>query len=408
MTIQGFYLLRQVFARNWILLVVSASTVVGGVIAARVYPFQATLAEGILAFAILNYLASCAVVIVALWLFYAKRRSRTAAIDAYSLSSERVVPLLLMAIAIISLFAIATIKGLGSGEISGRSDVFAVLESYPLWLRYLRVIAVTFCVYWAAFAIGFKLEGKILYLSLLGVLLGAFSTLSRSEFARVLFLTVIALGLSRRTKTTKTAFIVGAVAVVLGSLYTLLQGRSIRGIIEALTRVLESRWLYASFSYYLSSTLVEFKSELHDVLYPFFGYMVDKPLTLLFNIPNAVDAEFVSSMRRLGPGLSANVVYPWWAFFWSVFGWPGLAIKAAFAGILVYQSLRTGWLFTSTLLLYSLLFDGRHPLLTSENVLALFTCLGVDFSVHRRRTRHARLRMLPFRRRGNWIRQNSQ
>ncbi|HIF9190434.1 TPA: hypothetical protein ACX6PH_003441 [Photobacterium damselae] len=118
---------------------------------------------------------------------------------------------------------------------------------------------------------------------------------------------------------------------------------------------------YRSYSFYLSEYIYKDYNFL-NVFYPFFGYVSNYFNNLFCSGCGAYGSDFVVSYRYLGvnPDYNtmylANVIYPWWSFFVSSFGFLGVVIKVAYNWLILHLLLKYKFRLTFCFVVCNLLY----------------------------------------------------
>lgn len=142
----------------------------------------------------------------------------------------------------------------------------------------------------------------------------------------------------------------------------------------------EDLFLYQSYSMYLAQISSSFASEHGKYFYPFLGYFSDY-FHRAFGGEHMVDSNFVIDFHIFNSDVrahSANVLYPWWSWFYGAYGYAGLIFKMVYMLFLLYSSIALRLFPLFLLFLYWILFSGytKIPFLTLDAfILLLFVML---------------------------------
>lgn len=172
---------------------------------------------------------------------------------------------------------------------------------------------------------------------------------------------------------------------VLAGIITIFQGRS-SDLSSGLELAFDSLFRYQSFPFHLSEFAIENSSLGNEkVLFPFFGFMSERFFSIFFDIsaPISVNGStFISDFHHLGfyGKYSANVLYPWWSWFYGSFGWMGLFLKFLYIlfimRFLLWSKLYiTFYFFISVLLFTSWM---KHPLINNDSIYFFTGIIFVD------------------------------
>jgi len=147
---------------------------------------------------------------------------------------------------------------------------------------------------------------------------------------------------------------------------------------------------YYSMSYFLAERLLSTTFEHINIsVFAFMGFMSD----WLFYKLGLNDAPivaggtgFISENLVVGENYGANVLYSWWVWFYSAFGWFGIPLQVIWS-VIILEALRklnlqiTFLYFTAGIFFF---FWYRHPFLSAENVYALFAFVAFDLLINRK------------------------
>ncbi|EGR3326782.1 hypothetical protein DXE02_10065 [Vibrio parahaemolyticus] len=144
---------------------------------------------------------------------------------------------------------------------------------------------------------------------------------------------------------------------------------------------------YRSFSFYLADYVNQLESY-YMILYPFLGYGAGKFNEIFSSSANLYNNEFVMVYRNIGffngNYYLANVIYPWWSFFFQSFGIIGLFIKPVYLffifKVVTLFRLRVTLFF---LIVYNIfLAQQTHMLLTINSYVLFFSLIVFDLIVN--------------------------
>lgn len=146
---------------------------------------------------------------------------------------------------------------------------------------------------------------------------------------------------------------------------------------------IEDLFLYQGYSLYLAQVSVEHSNLGSKYFFPFFGYFSEY-FYRIFGGNHAVDSEFIMRFHVFNSDIrthSANVVYPWWSWFYGAYGLLGLILKPIFSFLVLWFSLRKRFFPVFILILYWVLFTGpvKHPLITLDAYVMLFFAFFIAF-----------------------------
>ncbi|MBY7869534.1 hypothetical protein KW423_00240 [Vibrio fluvialis] len=154
--------------------------------------------------------------------------------------------------------------------------------------------------------------------------------------------------------------------------------------------VLEKILKYRAFSFYLSDILINSNVFSYKLLYPFFGYPYEWIISKFYPDIIYFDSNFIVSYHYLGgdnnnPYL-ANVIYPWWSFYFYSFGPFGLILKALWCFLILRMLLMFRFFFTAIYSIALLLYIGQFsfPLISINALATIFLLIAVDLAVRLR------------------------
>lgn len=148
---------------------------------------------------------------------------------------------------------------------------------------------------------------------------------------------------------------------------------------------LEDYFLYGGYSFYLAEFAINYAYEHDKYLFPFFGYVSEflGREFLIVSPSSAIDSDFVLRFKIFYSDYRqhfANVIYPWWAWFYGAFGYLGLLFKALFIYLLLIFSFRV----KSYPLVFILIYWGMFttplsfPIISLDGFFTLFFVIFVD------------------------------
>ncbi len=177
-------------------------------------------------------------------------------------------------------------------------------------------------------------------------------------------------------------FITLIVIIFLASYITVLQGRE-DNVYSAFSKIFTTLFRYKSYSFYLSEIAIDISSGAEKLPFPFFGFLSEKLLSYIVVIDNPIsiyNSDFVSKFHFLGSSYRANVLYPWWSWFYGCFGFLGLIIKAIYVYFLLRVMLYFKLNLTLFFFLYVLLFSSvvRHPFLNAIGFYSILSLVLFD------------------------------
>ena len=162
---------------------------------------------------------------------------------------------------------------------------------------------------------------------------------------------------------------------------TIYQGRA-DSIIDGALNVSEALFRYRSYSFYLSQFVFEISGDVDKILFPFFGWISERLLTVFGGIEQPIStsgSDFVYKFHFVGD-YRANVLYPWWAFFYGKFGVIGLFLKMIYCFLLFriligFRMPLTLLYFFYILLIYQFV---RHPFINASGAYSFISIVLVD------------------------------
>lgn len=233
-----------------------------------------------------------------------------------------------------------------------------------------------------AFLYPFKRRFRVIVLT--GATLLMAYQFSRSPIIFMGLTSVILVKLTDRKIRLRTTLIALTLITIIVGLTTVLQGRS-ENIIEGLSNSTEALFRYRAYSFYLAQFSIELPPDIDKVFFSLFGWFSERILTVFIDIDNPIStngSEFVYRFH-FAQNFRANVVYPWWSFFYGSLGIPGLFLKALFIWIMLRVALIFRLPFTLLYLMYVCLFYqyARHPFLNAASCYSFIALVSLDLSL---------------------------
>lgn len=232
----------------------------------------------------------------------------------------------------------------------------------------------------------FNYSKKIIILLLIGATSGVVFQLSRSSLLQMLLLSIILISLESFNSKKIILFGITTVVTVLVSIYITveLQGRA-SSFLGGANRMIYNLFRYRAWSFFLSERVINIMS-FEKALFPFFGFLSERLLMINFDLLHPVTAlgsNFIGGFYYFADGVGANVLYPWWAWFYGAFGLFGVFIQSIyvfFIGNIIFK-FRLSLL--SIYYIYIILFMApiRHPILTNDNLYFILVLLCIDLIV---------------------------
>lgn len=235
------------------------------------------------------------------------------------------------------------------------------------------------------FSLVFMPMGKVFYVSLIGIISVSMIGASRSELLYVLFMYLTIILISNKKINYSFLVILPLGAIFLSSLIT--QHLQLRVIDTdnyfGLLDIVNTFSRYRVFAYYLAERAIDISQSLDKILFPFFGYLSEKIMIDLNIASNPVDTEFLTYLVNLSTSEQqgyANVLYPWWGWFYGVYGLIGLIYKCVYQVIILKILIRVKASMTFVYVLCNILFLApiKHPLLFLGDWIILLIVLSID------------------------------
>lgn len=227
---------------------------------------------------------------------------------------------------------------------------------------------------------------KIIILLLIGAISAVIFQLSRSSLLQMLLFSIILISLEGFNTKKIILFGITTVVTVLAAIYITVefQGRA-SNFLGGLNRMIYNLFRYRAWSFFLSERVISISS-FEKVLYPFFGFFSERLLSINFDLSNPVSvlgSHFVGGFYNFADGVSANVLYPWWAWFYGAFGAFGVLIQSIYIFVLGNIIFKFRLSLLSIYYIYIILFMApiRHPILTNDNLYFILIVLFIDLIV---------------------------
>lgn len=278
--------------------------------------------------------------------------------------------------------------------LSGTSREALVFE---LGRNRFMMIAPTIVTYLSVISILGNYKNNIKIPLILGVLLSSIYMLSRTELLNYIYLLLITAYLyGVLFKKISKFFVFFISIIILSSILTILQGRQFN-LIDSIYSTIESLFRYGAYSFYLPEYLFKyFHFDVETVLFPFFGFFYERLISIFSELNYPISTQgsmFVSEFHYLGLGnnFSANVLYPWWAWFFAVFGYFGFILKGIYTFFLMYIFLKLKFTFTLLFIInFIIVFQIKlHPFINSDSVYVFLAVLIMDIIVYFYNKKHA-------------------
>ncbi|MBA0217468.1 oligosaccharide repeat unit polymerase [Pectobacterium brasiliense] len=251
--------------------------------------------------------------------------------------------------------------------------------------RFIMLLS-SFFVFTCGVALSYQFKLIMKVMLIIGILLVCTYNLSRSEIQTLLFVILICqifIGISLRKLLFFSLFSICIVSVV--CLITIYQGRA-DSMPTAFNDLYNSFFKYKAFSFYLSEFAIKkIEGDFEQILYPFFGFFIERFLSAIEHVSNPISvqgSDFISTFRSLGStsAFDANVLYPWWAWFYGLYGIIGIFIKSIYCFLILYGLSKSRFYFLYLYVLYVFLISSfyRHPLLNADSLYALVSFIILD------------------------------
>ena len=231
----------------------------------------------------------------------------------------------------------------------------------------------------------YKYPFRIKLLFLTGVISVMLFYLSRSNLLFLIFFPIVFLFVFQyklNYKKIMKFLLIGFSIVIFASYITILQGRA-ENIQEVIFKIAETMFRYKAYSFYLAEYAIEVSSGIEKSLFPFLGWFSEKLIALGWKVDNPISiygSNFVFKFHFLGNGYRANVLYPWWSWFYGYYGVLGLLLKAVYTYAILYVTLRFKLSLTFLFFLYTVLFNivVKHPFINAAAFYAFAVLIILD------------------------------
>ncbi|MEK0160753.1 hypothetical protein WLQ65_16670 [Pseudoalteromonas piscicida] len=256
----------------------------------------------------------------------------------------------------------------------GRDRVMMLLTPISLVLASISILSVN------------PLRVKLVTFSLF-IIVTVYS-LSRAEILNLLFFLAVLISFSsieKKKENIRKLFIYFFLLLALSAVITIYQGRSVN-LERAVVNMMEALFKYSAFSMYLSEIVVQkVNLDFEKLYFPFFGFFSERFLSIFAELDNPIGVDgssFVSEFHSLGytNALSANVVYPWWPWFYALYGWIGLIFKSVYIYLLLLLFKTCNLRFSLLYFFYVLFFlqYKKHPFLNNDSVYFFVAIISLD------------------------------
>lgn len=236
------------------------------------------------------------------------------------------------------------------------------------------------------YSLVFMPKSRIFYISLIGIASIMIVAASRTEILYSIFLYLTIIFISSKRINYKKLILIFFVAVTTSTIVTkYLQARVIDDSqFFGLFDLVEVFSKYRVYSYYLADRAISISQNIDKLFYPFFGYFYERYMIAFDLTSNAIDTEFITEHINLSTTDTlayANVLYPWWSWFYGTFGFAGIIFKIVYQILILKLFIRIKASLTIIYYLCLLLFINsvKHPFLTLSDNLIMLTCLTIDF-----------------------------
>jgi hypothetical protein len=234
----------------------------------------------------------------------------------------------------------------------------------------------------------YKYPFKVKILLFTGVISVMLFYLSRSNLLFLIFFPFIFLYVlphKLNNKKILKLLLIMIIIVIMASYITILQGRG-DNLKDVIFKITETLFRYKAYSFYLAEYAIQVSHGAEKSVFPFLGWLSEKIISLYWVVSEPISvygSTFVSDFRLLGNGYKANVLYPWWAWFYGYYGVLGLFIKALYIYIILSIVLRFKMCLTFMFLLYIILFSivVKHPLINAGAFYAFVSLIVFDLLV---------------------------
>ncbi|WP_198594351.1 hypothetical protein, partial [Vibrio lentus] len=236
----------------------------------------------------------------------------------------------------------------------------------------------------------FSCGKKNIAIAFVGVVLSITIVASRSELSfSIYFLLVLFIhGMTKQDiiKTSKFICLFVFMAIV-STIF--LQNRPMSDSLDAVYDIASVFFTYKAYSFHLAKFAIEASSHFENVFFSFFGFPFDSVLRKTFGKSIPIDSDFISNVRYLGvnPSTSrpylANIMYPWWSWFYGSLGFLGLIIKALYTYVILVTSDRLRMPLTTSYVMFYILFGTTvsHPIMTITHFSSFILVVLLDFAM---------------------------
>lgn len=255
----------------------------------------------------------------------------------------------------------------------GRQQIFDDFGGVPFWLS----LSDKFFLVSSIFILFTSAPRWVKGLFLIGFIFTTIVMTSRANLMFFLIVLSIMLMLDFSFSKLKILIVLIVVFVALAGFQGVyLQHREAEAVFLPGLKPVEDLFLYRSYSLYLAQVSVQFSADHSKFAYPFLGYLSEY-IARYFAVGPFVDSNFVMQFHSFTSEIrqhSANVLYPWWSWFYGAYGYGGLLLKLIFNFVLLYVSLIFRLYPVFVLFVYWVLIAGatKHPLLTLDAYFMLF------------------------------------
>lgn len=261
-----------------------------------------------------------------------------------------------------------------------RQEVFNMLGGMPFFLQLADkyfLILVSFILFTGA-------SRKLKLFSFFCFIVITLIMTSRANLLFFALVNYILLCLNLKLKDLKKifylVFFVVLISIILG---IFVQKRVGDAIFLGYLKPIEDLLLYQGYSLYLAMVSIDFARDGEKYIFPFLGYLSEY-FYRLFDGRFVVDSDFIMQFHSFRSSVrqhSANVIYPWWSWFYGVYGFTGLFLKAFYILTILAITLRKRNFPVFLLFLYWFLYasDTKHPLITLDSYMMLAIVLFLTF-----------------------------
>ena len=175
------------------------------------------------------------------------------------------------------------------------------------------------------------------------------------------------------------------VFILISGLMTISQGRA-DTIFSGLNNAWDSFFKYRGFSFHLANRVVDLKDyNFSHALYPFFGFGYERVSSIFYDFSTPISVKgstFVTDFVLLGSSraYAANVLYPWWVWFYASFGYIGIIFKAIFClfllNIFFIFRMKISYFYFSFTILFGACI--KHPFLNNDSLYFFISVMLID------------------------------